>query len=411
VEAILGKKGKGTETTLGDRTHLVMKNSYGSVVSAVVPAKGTREREGFVPVSRKFSDATTTTPRLCFVGPMVGRNPGFVTTQGQRLADLFLMLNYPVISVSAKTNRYHRLGDIVKTLILNRQAIDIMMLEVYSGPSFVVEDVASQLGKWFGHRIIMVLHGGAMPEFIARFPKWTRRVLSRADVLVAPSPFNARAVTQFGFEARVIPNVIDLSAYRYRQRRSLSPRLFWMRTFHEIWNPMMAVRVLARLRQTVPDATLLMAGQDKGLEAQVQKLAISLGLRSAVRFAGFLDMQQKVSLGNECDIFINSNHLDNMPVAIVEACAMGLPVVATDVGGIKDLLTDGETALLVPDNDDEAMVRAIKRLLNEPDLAGQLSAKGRELAERSSWEKVQPQWERVFAVLLNGDSHEGVHNL
>lgn len=342
---------------------------------------------------------------------MIGSKAGYVTTQGLILSGLFEDAGYSVRVVSALLNRYLRLVDIIKTIIRHRSDIDILIVHVFGGPSFVVEDIASWLGKRFGLRIIMFLHGGAMPEFMARFPNWTRRVLRRADTIIAPSGYLARAVIPYGFQARVIPNIVDLSLYLYRHRKEIRPRLFWMRTFHPVWNPLMAIRVLARLRSTEPEASLVMAGQDKGLEAEARKLAQRLGLKDAVRFSGFLDKAGKVREGNTADIFINTNHIDNMPVAVVEACAMGLPVVATDVGGIKDLLTDGETAVLVPDNDDEAMVKAVKRLLHEPDLAGQLSAKGRELAERSSWEKVQPQWERVFAELLDGNSHERVQNL
>jgi asparagine synthetase B (glutamine-hydrolysing) len=71
------------------------------------------------------------------------------------------------------------------------------------------------------------------------------------------------------------------------------------------------------------------------------------------------------------------------------------------VGGIPDLLTDGETGLLVPDDDDEAMAKAILRLLNDPALAGRLSANGRQLAERSSWENVRLQWEELFAQVMS----------
>ena len=98
-------------------------------------------------------------------------------------------------------------------------------------------------------------------------------------------------------------------------------------------------------------------------------------------------------------MFLNTNRIDNMPVAVVEACAMGLPVVAANVGGIPDLLTDEETGLLVADDDDEAMAEAIERLIRDEDLAGRLSANGQQLAARSSWEQVRPQWEKVFAEL------------
>jgi glycosyltransferase involved in cell wall biosynthesis len=328
---------------------------------------------------------------------MIGRNPGWVTTQGERLGDLLEQEGYPVISVSSSTNRYIRLADIVSTLIRRRKEFDILLLQVFGGPSFVVEDIASWLGRVFGHRIIMVLRGGAMPDFMARYPGWNNRVLRRAHLMVTPSVYLKRAIEPYGFQARVIPNVIDLSAYQYRHRETLSPRLFWMRSFHPIYNPLMAVRVLADLKKQIPEATLVMAGQDKGQEAEVRALAKSLGLNGALRFSGFLDMAGKMREANAADIFINTNAIDNMPVAVVEACAMGLPVVSTDVGGLPDLLTDGETGLLVPGNDVRAMTDNICRLLHEPALAAKLSEKGRELAAQSSWELVGAEWESVLS--------------
>jgi len=339
-------------------------------------------------------------PRICVVGPMIGRNPGYVTTQGEILSDHFECRGYPTISVSASLNRYARLFDIVKTLFHERKEIDIQCLQVYGGPSFVVEDIASYIGHRLGQRIIMVLRGGDMPKFMRRFPLWTRRVMSRADALIAPSKYLARAIMPYGFRAQVIPNVLDISAYPYRHRQILRPRLFWMRSFYPHYNPTMAIRTLARIRSTFPDAILIMAGQDMGIETEARKLADDLGLNGSVSFPGFLDMQSKVRMGNSADIFLNTNSIDNTPVAVLEACAMGLPVIATNVGGIGDLLTDGETGLLVPDNDVDAMVEAVYRLLNQPSLSGKLSANGHELAKRSSWEHVQPQWAQLFSELM-----------
>lgn len=340
---------------------------------------------------------------------MIGRNVGYVTTQAQIIADLFEAAGYPVISVSDSPNRYLRLLDIVRTLILKRNQIDILFLNVYGGPSFVVEEIASYLGKQFGKPIVMLLHGGAMPQFMARFPRWTRRVLSRAQAIVTPSEFLARAVAPHGFRARVIRNVLDLGQYRYRHRATIKPRLLWMRTFHPIYNPLMAVRVLARLRSTVPDATLLMAGQTNGTEVAVKKLAKELGVNGALRVSGFLEGENKMAEANAADIFINTNHIDNMPVSVVEACAMGLPVVSTAVGGLPDLLTDGETGLLTPDDDVEAMVEAIKRLLQDENLTSRLSSNGRLLAERSSWDEVRRHWEQLFAGLVKS-SREGINS-
>jgi glycosyltransferase involved in cell wall biosynthesis len=246
----------------------------------------------------------------------------------------------------------------------------------------------------------MTLHGGAMPEFMARFPRWSRSVLTRATCLVAPSGFLKRAVGRYGFDARVISNVIDLKHYQYRHRYALRPRLFWMRAFHPVYNPVLALRVLSRVKRHVPDASLVMAGQCKGAEGEVAALAREMGLDGAVQFPGFLDQDGKRLHGNAADIFINTNRVDNMPVALLEAGAMGLPIVATAVGGVPDLLTQGRDGVLVPDDDDEAMADAILRLLRDPELAGRLSRNGRCLAERSAWDAVALQWKGLFREIL-----------
>jgi glycosyltransferase involved in cell wall biosynthesis len=250
----------------------------------------------------------------------------------------------------------------------------------------------------------MALHGGAMPDFMASYPRWASRVLNRANALVVPSPFLQRALEAHGFFAQVVPNVVDLHIYPYRHRRVLKPRLLWMRTFDQIYNPQMALRVLARLREHVPGATLVMAGQNNGLELQTRQLSEQLGLTDCVRFAGFLGQEQKIAEVEAADIFLNTNRIDNTPVAVLEACAAGLPVVTTRVGGIPDLLTHEGTGLLVEDDDDQAMACAVERLLLEPDLAGLLSANGRSLAMRSSWEQVHPEWQRIFMEARGGAS-------
>jgi glycosyltransferase involved in cell wall biosynthesis len=333
---------------------------------------------------------------------MVGRNAGYVTTQGEILTDYLAAAGYDVVSVSTATSRYRRLADIVATLLRRRRSVDIMVLQTYSGPSFIVQDVASALSRRFGHRVVMHLHGGGLPEFIARHPRWARRVFDRADVFVAPSEFLADAVRGRGYPARVIPNIVDLSAYAFRPRPSVRPRLFWMRSYHPIYNPEMALRVLARVRAQYPDATLTMAGRDKGLEPAVRAEAVRLGLDGAVRFVGFLDQAGKEREGAGADIFINTTRVDNTPVAVIEACAMGLPVVSTDVGGIRQLLHDGRTGLLVPDDDADAMADAVMRLVRDPALATRLSTNGRRVAERSTWNQVHPEWDRLFTELLPG---------
>jgi glycosyltransferase involved in cell wall biosynthesis len=339
-------------------------------------------------------------PRLCVVGNLLGRISGNVTTQGQIIADLFSTDGYLVTSVSSKKNPILRLIDIVLNLLLYLPKTDILIVEVYSGQAFIIADIAGMLAKLFGVPAILVLHGGNLPDLAAKHPVWVRRVLKRAAILVAPSAYLAKEMSMFDLDIRVIPNVINVESYSFRGRRKLSPKIIWMRSFHEIYNPQMAIDVLAIIKRKVPDATLVMAGVDKGLEADIKRSAINAGLFDSVRFPGFLDESAKRNEFSNADIYINTNRIDNMPISVVEAFAMGVPVVATDVGGISYLISHGENGLLVKDDDPSEMASALLSLLKDPQLANYISVNGRRLAERSDWRSVRKSWEGLFAEIL-----------
>lgn len=337
-------------------------------------------------------------PNLFFLGPHVGRHPGWVTTQGEILADLFRAEGYPVRAASSRLRPALRLIDFLSSLLRHRRWIDVVIVSVFSGRGFFLTDVASRLAAALGLPQVMVLRGGAFREFTARHPARVDRTLARARALVAPSGFLRDFFADRGHRVEVIPNVLALDAYPFRRRERVAPRLLWVRTFHPIYHPDLAIDVLAELRGSGVDASLTMAGQDKGLLGATRELARQRGLADHVRFPGFLDPAGKRREFAAHDVFLNTNRVDNMPVTVLEAAAFGLPVVATRVGGIPYLLDDGETALLV-DEDAGRMAAAVRRLLAEPELARRLSDGGRRLAESCAWPVVHRRWQRLFAEL------------
>src|SRR4051812_16295757 len=118
--------------------------------------------------------------QLCFVGPMTGRKPGRVTTQGEVLADLFAAEGWVVRETSSRPNRVLRLVDTVSCLLRWRKSIDIIVLSVFSGPAFFMADITSLLTRALRLPTIFVLHGGNLPAFETRHPAWVRRVLRRS---------------------------------------------------------------------------------------------------------------------------------------------------------------------------------------------------------------------------------------
>lgn len=348
-------------------------------------------------------------PRLCFVGAVVAGKPGWVTTQGAILASLFKSEGWDVKATSAFSGRIPRLFDIATCLARWRTDIDIAVVSVHTGPGFALADFTIRELRLLGIPAIAVLRAGGLPAFAARHPTWVRRGLSRADQIVTPSTFLAAQLeasqilgpaSNSAGTPIIIPNTIVLDRYDYRDRAALAPRMLWMRTFQDTYNPEMAVHALFEVRKKHPDATLTMAGQDRGLLDATKSLVRDLSLESVVKFAGFLDPEAKRTAFNSHDIFLHTNRVDNTPVSVIEAAAAGLGIVATRVGGIPHLLDDGTNALLVEDEDANAMAASVDQLLTVPELAPMLTTNARSVAEQCSWPVVRDAWTDLFDQVL-----------
>lgn len=338
--------------------------------------------------------------RLGFIGIHAGNRPGQATGQDEILAELFASAGVDVRSASQVRDPVLRTVHQAWSALRWARSVDVMLVTVFSGRSFAYADLVSRICRIRGVPCAFVLHGGRLPEFALAHPRRVDRVLSRADLLVAPSRFLARAFARSGHDVRCIPNAVEVDAVAYRHRTRARPRLLWMRTFHDDYDPLLALQVLATVRETHPDATLTMAGADHGLLPATRERARAMGLADAVTFPGFLDAAGKRRAFEQHDVFVNTNRVDNMPVSVIEAAAAGLVPVSTDAGGIPDLLTDGVDARVVPVGDAGAMAAAITELLDDPDLFAALGRGARALAERSAWPAVEQTWLAELAPLV-----------
>ncbi len=198
----------------------------------------------------------------------------------------------------------------------------------------------------------------------------------------------------------MIPNGLEVRRLRHRLRTVVRPSLVWVRAFHSIYRPEMAIEALRDLHHDFPEARLTMLGPDKGDGSfqMTRRRAEALGVADKVQFGGLVPNQEIPRWLDENDVFLNTTDVDNMPLSVMEAMAAGLCVVTTDPGGIQFLITKGE-ALLVRPGCAEAMAKAVRQVLTEPGLSERLSREGRQLVERFDWECVIREWERLFVAV------------
>ena len=276
-------------------------------------------------------------------------------------------------------------------------SVELIFIDIFSTKAFF-------FGFFFGFfswilRIpyIPILRGGDLPYRIKKSPGLSQFLFRKSANNVTPSLFIKSRFAQNNYRTKYIPNFIEFDHYPFQQRKSSRPKLLWVRAFHEIYNPKMAVFVLCDLLKGNPNAGLTMVGPDKdGSQKLCMDLADDLGIAKQITFTGLLPKKEWISLAEKSDIFINTTHVDNMPVSIIEAMALGFPIVSTDVGGIPFLLEDGQNALFVGDNDTVGMVEKINILLRDNHLSMRLSRNARITAQQYGWDAVYPKWKKVI---------------
>jgi len=335
-------------------------------------------------------------PRIGFIGTFFGKDADRTTSQEYVLSDLFARDGYRVCKASRIMNPLIRTLHIVQALVAWRSKIDIVIIAVFSGRAFVWADFASSIAQVFHKPVVFWLHGGGLPDFFCRHTQWISYVLKRGKAIIAPSTYLADFFDRKGFRVEIIPNLISLDNYSFRERNRIKPNFLWMRAFHSIYNPEIAVNVFAQLKKIYPQAILTMAGRDKGLLRRTKALVSREKLSDSVNFPGFLAAEQKQKAFAAHDVFLNTSCIDNMPVSLLEAAAAGLPIITTNVGGIPSIFENGKTALLTDSLDVASMVEAAQRLLRQPGLASQLSRQARKIAEQCDTSIILEQWKDLL---------------
>lgn len=320
----------------------------------------------------------------------------------QDLAQHLNSARYQVNTTSNKNNKLLRLADMIYTIWHHRHEYDIAQMDVFSGQAFVWAYLSAKLLKNIHKPFILTLHGGNLPVFSIHHPSQVKWLLNHANAVTVPSRYLQDTMRSYRNDLILIPNALDINLYSCVKHDPPKPILVWLRAFHEIYNPGLAVRVLDILQKETPESRLIMVGPDKG-DGSLQKtksLAIQFGVEDFIEFSGGVPKQEVPMWLNRGDIFINTTNYDNTPVSVMEAMACGLCIVSTNVGGVPYLIEDGLDGLLVPVDNAEAMAAAVRRIITEPGLAARLSTNARKKAESFDWHIVLPRWEQLIEEVI-----------
>ena len=313
----------------------------------------------------------------------------------ETLSEHFIAEGFSIKTYSSEKIVLHRFFDMIWAVFKFRNWYDFVIIDTYSTSAFWFAYFSAILAKAFKKRYICILHGGNLPNRLKNSPKLCSQLFSNAYVNIAPSDYLLEAFKEKGYiNVQHIPNTIEIEKYVFQHRKKANPKLLYVRSFAYIYNPILALRVVKELQIDFPDIELSMVGpfKDKSIEdckAYAEKHNLP------VKFTGKMEKEEWIDYAKNFDIFINTTNVDNTPVSVIEAMALGLPVVSTNVGGLPYLLKEDE-AILVPPNDVQAMKKAIQKLIESPTLVEKLSLNGRKKAGSFDWNIVKYKWLEVL---------------
>jgi glycosyltransferase involved in cell wall biosynthesis len=304
----------------------------------------------------------------------------------------------------------HRLAavEVAHTALIPELPVRLLRLRPGTVVHLHVAQAFTPEAVWLAHRLrgvpyIAHLHIDAGPTGPAGGllrvykPHLLRRVLLQAAIVVVFTLEQAEAVVAaHGVDpalVRVVPNGVDDSYFHPPRRLPTDrlPRLLFVGRLSAQKNLPQLLDALEGVSQRF-DTVLVGNGE---LERSLKAHAERLGLVN-VTFPGRADGDDLLGHYGSADVFVLPSEREGMPLALLEAQAMALPIVATDIPGTRDLVVDGELGTLVPVDDPAAMRGALERLVSDPDVYERMSAAARANAEAYSWERVSERFEDLY---------------
>lgn len=318
-------------------------------------------------------------------------------TKGEFWERKIQALGVPVIWVGQSPSRLIRLIKIVREL--RRKPVDIIQSQ-----HFYTNLYAVAAARILGAREIGAIRNDSFSEVRANGLWFGRLSLRVPRLIVANSKQGIQNAISLGVPPErlfLLPNVVDTEHFQpSKQRHTRQVRLLSVGRLVQQKRVDRFLTVLAKVRSVAKVPVLGIIVGDGPLRPSLEQQAKALGLLpEVVDFRGqFPDMRL---IYQEADILVLTSDHEGMPNVVLEAMASGLPVVATRVGGVPEVVQDGLTGYLVSPHDEDSMVEALLRLIHQPSLRAEMGRSGRAYVEQYHSLQRLPLWlQGLYEVVL-----------
>lgn len=263
----------------------------------------------------------------------------------------------------------------------------LVHIHMASRASFWRKSVVCLLARAAGRPYLLHVHGGEFMKFYAQesrpaAQRFIRHTLANAALVIALSEQWRDRLLAISPAARieVVPNGVSVPDPRERRRpEDCAPTILFVGDLIRAKGVFDLIEAFALVAEELPGVRLTLAG---GVPApEIRELTAKLGVQERVVFPGWLGPQRLRAQLAAAAVFVLPSHAEGMPMALLEAMSWRLPVIATPVGGVPQVVEHGTNGLLVSPGDVAGTAAAIARLMSEPQLRESLGAAARRTIE------------------------------
>jgi glycosyltransferase involved in cell wall biosynthesis len=232
------------------------------------------------------------------------------------------------------------------------------------------------------------------------------RIISLSDSHLA----NSRWLKNYQKKVVIIPNGVNLKEFQGANSKAQSRALLGLPTDKKIIlflgsltarkGSQILVNAMNKVIAKSPNTVLVIVG-DGSQKSKLQESINRLELNNAVILTGSVSENQKIAYYRSADIFTLPSFAEAFPLSLLEAGAAGLPVIATRVGGIPNIVEDGANGLLIEAGNCDDLADKISYLLDDGTLRETMGSTGRKMAAQYSWEAISDKTELLYFDILN----------
>ena len=303
--------------------------------------------------------------------------------------------------------------DALPTVLRRSTRVDVV--HAHQGEDLAVLPLGRLAARRHGCPLVVTVHCSVGHTLTGRSPRTRllrlvgglveRSTLRRADAVVVLTERTATALRADGVPAErlvVNPSGFDPALFAGSGRDVFPsvarPRIGYVGRLAPQKRADRLVQAVGRMRET---AALVLVG-DGPDRALVRRLVAASPARERITEVGFVDHTSVPAVLSSLDVLVLPSAYEEMGSVLTEAMAAGLPVVASDVGGIPEVVRHGETGLLVPPDDVDALAAALDRIVADPDLRARLAAGARARARSYAWPALAGRVAEIYARVLGG---------